>query len=589
MSTVDAVTWLRYFYPQVAVFLERSNQEEARVYLRNLMFLMLRKSLSVQNGGDTRYLVQCIRDVLYEIKKTGSNAYNSLGVIQQMALYGYVNIRKSTKNQGAWSRLVDIGPYNEQLGKIMKAYHRPTEDPELSAQCYAEAVVGRQLEHPNLVEYTDIVIGARCENKVPLMMGEICFIQDRHPMDLEEYLCQIVDSEDVIKSALLDIAHGLAVLHDNQILHRDIKPSNVLVDQHGKMKVCDFGLSVRAVTQQEMCSKKITIWYRPPELMVLSTTDDKLPYGTEVDMWSFGMLILDFVFVQPFMYYPCKNISDDTNKELRYIGCVQKDVESIFTFLIDAIGVPPPNIVESWRKYLGTEFIDRVECMEFCESVIGKVGEQISVCSFIDKFKAVIKPEILGLPHKFVESLISIVLRLLVWDPAKRLTAVQVMNLLDGDVVPTLPPRKVVPPKEWEWRRDRYTYHNVVEMINRAKVYIQAVCQDDPITSPIDILVLSTELFLRTKYRAKLVFNGSKLHTACVSIAIQLTFPYLPHWYIYDVDRMTQYEGQQLELFVAHTLNFNLYIENIVTESARATARCIRRNALLNEYIKQFP
>ena len=29
-----------------------------------------------------------------------------------------------------------------------------------------------------------------------------------------------------------------------QVVHRDIKPENVLVDSDGKLRLCDFGLSV---------------------------------------------------------------------------------------------------------------------------------------------------------------------------------------------------------------------------------------------------------------------------------------------------------------------------------------------------------
>lgn len=49
-----------------------------------------------------------------------------------------------------------------------------------------------------------------------------------------------------IKEALaiaLEIANGLAVLHERDIVHRDLKPSNILFDDKGHAKVADLGLA----------------------------------------------------------------------------------------------------------------------------------------------------------------------------------------------------------------------------------------------------------------------------------------------------------------------------------------------------------
>jgi serine/threonine protein kinase len=41
----------------------------------------------------------------------------------------------------------------------------------------------------------------------------------------------------------LDIAEGLAYLHNNRVVHRDMKSGNVLVDGDGRAKIADFGLA----------------------------------------------------------------------------------------------------------------------------------------------------------------------------------------------------------------------------------------------------------------------------------------------------------------------------------------------------------
>lgn len=39
------------------------------------------------------------------------------------------------------------------------------------------------------------------------------------------------------------VARGLEALHARRIVHRDVKPENVLVDEAGRVRLCDFGLS----------------------------------------------------------------------------------------------------------------------------------------------------------------------------------------------------------------------------------------------------------------------------------------------------------------------------------------------------------
>lgn len=89
------------------------------------------------------------------------------------------------------------------------------------------------------------------------------------------------------------LIEGLNYLHKKRVIHRDIKGSNLLLDSTGQLKIADFGLArtmkiVNNGESPDYTNRVITIWYRPPELL-LGATD----YGREVDIWGVGCLLIE--------------------------------------------------------------------------------------------------------------------------------------------------------------------------------------------------------------------------------------------------------------------------------------------------------
>ncbi|KAL4918491.1 hypothetical protein BDW62DRAFT_65904 [Aspergillus aurantiobrunneus] len=76
---------------------------------------------------------------------------------------------------------------------------------------------------------------------------------------------------------------GLSYLHHRGVLHRDIKAANILISNQGRLKYADFGLArfFSKSRQLDYTNRVITIWYRPPELLLGETR-----YGPPVDVWS---------------------------------------------------------------------------------------------------------------------------------------------------------------------------------------------------------------------------------------------------------------------------------------------------------------
>ena len=92
------------------------------------------------------------------------------------------------------------------------------------------------------------------------------------------------------KDLAYQLFDGLDFLHRRGVLHRDIKAANILVSSSGQLKYADFGLA-RFYTKSrplDYTNRVITIWYRPPELILGETQ-----YGPAVDIWSAACVFME--------------------------------------------------------------------------------------------------------------------------------------------------------------------------------------------------------------------------------------------------------------------------------------------------------
>ena len=52
---------------------------------------------------------------------------------------------------------------------------------------------------------------------------------------------------ETVRSVARQLVSALRYLHSNRIMHRDMKPQNILIAKGGIVKLCDFGVSPRAL------------------------------------------------------------------------------------------------------------------------------------------------------------------------------------------------------------------------------------------------------------------------------------------------------------------------------------------------------
>lgn len=112
------------------------------------------------------------------------------------------------------------------------------------------------------------------------------------------------------------LLEGVAYMHVNKILHRDIKGPNLLLDNEGRLKIADWGLarSWNAANKMGYTNNVITLWYRPPELLL-----GEVLYGPSVDMWSVGCIFAELLYGKPIL--PGKD-------ELHQVLCLGRKIES---------------------------------------------------------------------------------------------------------------------------------------------------------------------------------------------------------------------------------------------------------------------
>ncbi|TKW18599.1 hypothetical protein SEVIR_5G441600v4 [Setaria viridis] len=123
-----------------------------------------------------------------------------------------------------------------------------------------------------------------------------------------------------VKCYMKQLLSGIEHCHNNGVLHRDIKSSNLLVSSDGILKIADFGLatSYDPDNMRPMTSQVITLWYRPPELLLGATH-----YGVGVDLWSVGCILAELLLGEPI--FPGRTEVEQLHKIFKLCGTPSED------------------------------------------------------------------------------------------------------------------------------------------------------------------------------------------------------------------------------------------------------------------------
>jgi len=162
-----------------------------------------------------------------------------------------------------------------------------------------EIKILRQLKHKNIIKLREIVTDKQEAVDFRKDKGSFYLVFDFMEHDLMGLLDSglVTFTQELNASIMRQIMEGLAYCHDRNFLHRDIKCSNILMNNRGQVKLADFGLA-RLYNAEDKerpyTNKVITLWYRPPELLL-----GEERYGPAIDVWSCGCILGELFAKKP--------------------------------------------------------------------------------------------------------------------------------------------------------------------------------------------------------------------------------------------------------------------------------------------------
>ncbi|HET6445949.1 MAG TPA: protein kinase [candidate division Zixibacteria bacterium] len=175
---------------------------------------------------------------------------------------------------------------NESQRSIVIKVFRPellANHPSLLERFLREGEALRQLDHPNIVDWLNVVE----EDGSHYLIME--YIEGGSLQDLLQEQPQL-PVERVLEIGL-DLADALTRAHRLGIVHRDLKPQNVLLSKDGTPRLSDFGIAhyLQRSTLSESGGFAGTLAYIAPESFRGQEVNE------QTDIWSFGVMLYEML------------------------------------------------------------------------------------------------------------------------------------------------------------------------------------------------------------------------------------------------------------------------------------------------------
>ncbi|KAG6602518.1 Protein IMPAIRED IN BABA-INDUCED STERILITY 1, partial [Cucurbita argyrosperma subsp. sororia] len=214
------------------------------------------------------------------------------------AVHGWVPLRADSFEklekigQGTYSSVFRARQVDTGRMVALKKVRFDNFQPESIRFMAREIMILRRLDHPNIMHLEGIITSK--------MSSSIYLVFEYMEHDLAGLVsCPDIEfSEAQVKCYMRQLLSAIEHCHLRGIMHRDIKASNILVNNEGILKLADFGLAnvINTRNKQVLTSRVVTLWYRPPELLMGSTD-----YGLTIDLWSIGCVFAELHLGKPLL------------------------------------------------------------------------------------------------------------------------------------------------------------------------------------------------------------------------------------------------------------------------------------------------
>ncbi|EOX99439.1 ATP binding protein, putative [Theobroma cacao] len=211
--------------------------------------------------------------------------------------------------QGTYSSVYKARDVIHNKLVALKKVRFDNHDPESVKFMAREIILLRRLDHPNVIKLEGLITS-------PMSCSlYLVFEYMEHDLVGLASLPGIKFPEPQIKCYMQQLLSGLDHCHSNGVLHRDIKGSNLLIDSNGILKIADFGLACSFDPHDSvpMTSRVVTLWYRPPELLLGASH-----YGVAIDLWSAGCILGELYSGKPIL--PGKTEVEQLHKIFKLCG-----------------------------------------------------------------------------------------------------------------------------------------------------------------------------------------------------------------------------------------------------------------------------
>jgi serine/threonine-protein kinase len=145
------------------------------------------------------------------------------------------------------------------------------------ARFYKEVSVARQISHRHVCRVYDV---AEYQGEHFISME---FVRGEELSSLLKRIGRVPPDKAV--DVARQLCAGLAAVHERGVLHRDLKPANIMLDEHGEVRITDFGIAALAIEDPREMSG--TPAYMSPEQL------DGRELTIKSDIYSLGLVLYE--------------------------------------------------------------------------------------------------------------------------------------------------------------------------------------------------------------------------------------------------------------------------------------------------------